>query len=70
MDDSQIIELYFARDEQAIHATDEKCGKKCLHTASNLLASRENSTECVNDIYTGPSRARFHQHTREKSLHS
>ncbi len=51
MDDSQIIELYFAREEQAIRATDEKYGKVCLHTANNLLPSREDAEECVNDTY-------------------
>ena len=29
MDDLSIIELYFARDEQAIKETDAKCGKLC-----------------------------------------
>lgn len=51
MDDSQIIELYFARDEQAIHATDEKYGKVCLRTANHLLASTQDAEECVNDTY-------------------
>lgn len=51
MDDSQIIELYFAREEQAIRATDEKYGKVCLHTANNLLPNREDAEECVNDTY-------------------
>lgn len=51
MDDLQIIELYFARNEQAIKATDEKYGKLCLHVANNILPSREASEECVNDTY-------------------
>lgn len=51
MDDSQIIELYFARDEQAIHATDEKYGKVCLRMAKKLLTSKEDAEECVNDTY-------------------
>ena len=51
MDDNQIIELFFARDEQAIQATDGKYGKVCLHTANNLLSSREDAEECVNDTY-------------------
>ncbi len=30
MDDLMIIELYFARDEQAIEETDTKYGKLCF----------------------------------------
>ena len=51
MDDLQIIELYFDRNEQAIKATDEKYGKLCLHVANNILPSREDAEECVNDTY-------------------
>ena len=51
MDDLQIIELYFARDEQAIKETDRKYGKTCLRVAYNLLSNNEDSEECVNDTY-------------------
>ena len=51
MDDLQIIELYFARDEQAIKATDDKYGRLCLCIAGNILSNREDSEECVNDTY-------------------
>ena len=51
MDDLQIIELYFVRDEQAINATDDKYGKLCLHVAINILSNQEDSEECVNDTY-------------------
>lgn len=51
MDDIQIIELYFSRDEQAIKATDEKYGKLCLQIAVNILSNREDADECVNDTY-------------------
>lgn len=51
MDDLQIIELYFARDEQAIKATDAKYGKLCFNVANNILFNREDSEECVNDTY-------------------
>ena len=37
MDDLQIIELYFARDEHAIKETDHKYGKLCFRVANNLL---------------------------------
>ena len=51
MDDLQIIELYFARDEQAIKETDRKYGKTCFRVANNLLSNNEDSEECVNDTY-------------------
>ncbi len=51
MDDIQIIELYFARDEQAIKVTDDKYGKLCLSIAFNILSCWEDSEECVNDTY-------------------
>ena len=51
MDDLQIIALYFARDEQAIKATDAKYGKLCFHVAKNILFNKEDAEECVNDTY-------------------
>ena len=49
--DAAIIELYFARDEQAIKATDEKYGKVCMQTSMNILNSHPDAEECVNDTY-------------------
>ncbi len=51
MDDSMIIELYFARNEQAIRETDSKYGKLCLHVSNNILCNTEDAEECVNDTY-------------------
>lgn len=53
MDDLTIIELYFARDEQAIKETDAKYGKLCYRIANNILNNDEDSQECVNDTYVG-----------------
>ena len=49
--DSQIIELYFARDEQAITATSVKYNSYCMRIAMNILHTHEDSEECVNDAY-------------------
>ena len=49
MDDNQIIELYFARNEQAIKETDAKYGKLCFSVANRILENNEDSEECVND---------------------
>ncbi len=51
MDDLMIIELYFARNEQAIKETDIKYGKLCFSMANNILFNDEDSEECVNDTY-------------------
>ena len=51
MDDLQIVELYFARDEQAIQETDRKYGKLCFQVANNLWACREDAEECVSAAY-------------------
>ena len=51
MDDSEIIELYFLRDEQAIDETDKKYGKLCLNIAKNVLGNNYDAEECVNDTY-------------------
>ena len=51
MDDRKIVELYFARDESAIRETEKKYSSYLFVTALNILNSREDSSECVNDTY-------------------
>lgn len=51
MDDSEIIELYFQRSEEAITQTVSKYGKYCYQIAYHILSSREDSEESVNDTY-------------------
>ncbi len=53
MDDNSIVELFFERNEMAIRETDEKYGKLCRSISYNILKSREDSEECVNDTYVG-----------------
>ena len=53
MEDLNIIELYFVRDEQAIKETDAKYGRLCHSIAYNILHNKEDSEECVNDTYIG-----------------
>ena len=45
MDDSQIINLYFARDENAIIETKNKYQNMCYRIAQNILYNREDSEE-------------------------
>ena len=51
MEDSDIIELYWHRSETAILETKKKYHKLCSHIADNILHSREDSEECVQDTY-------------------
>lgn len=51
MEDSQIVELYWERKEEAIKETSLKYGRLCTNIAKNILSSYEDSEECVNDTY-------------------
>lgn len=51
MDDQRIIDLYFARSEDAIRETEAKYGRYCHSVAYNVLHSHEDAEECVNDTY-------------------
>lgn len=51
MEDSQIIRLFFARDETAITETEKKYGKYCYKIAFNILLNDPDAEECVNDTY-------------------
>jgi len=53
MDDKQIIALYWARDEAAIPATAEKYSGYCGSIARNIVDSREDAEECLNDTWLG-----------------
>ena len=52
MEDVQIIDLYWLRDERAIGETDAKYGNFCHRIAMNILHSFQDSEECVSDTYT------------------
>ena len=51
MEDKQIIDLYFVRDEAAIAETARKYGRFCSSVALNILSNRGDADECVNDTY-------------------
>ena len=65
MEDEDILKLYFAREEKAIEKTSEKYGSYCRTIAENILESREDADECVNDTWLKawmtipPERPRF-----------
>ena len=47
----KIIALYRRRDEDAVRMTAEVLGGYCYAVAYNVLNSREDAEECVNDTY-------------------
>ena len=51
MEDSKIVDLYWKRSEQAISETQNKYGHYCLSIARNILPTREDAQESVNDTY-------------------
>lgn len=51
MDDANIVQLYWDRNEQAIPATADKYGNYCTSIAVSMLGSKEDAEECVNDTY-------------------
>lgn len=51
MEDRDIVELFWNRDPAAIRAVSEKYGKLCGTLARNILRSREDAEECVNDAF-------------------
>ncbi len=51
MDDCKIVDLYWARNEEAITESDKKYGRMLSSLSYSLLSSREDAEECVNDTY-------------------
>lgn len=51
MTDQQIVELYWNRDERAIHETDLKYRKYLYKIAYNILANEEDCEESINETY-------------------
>ena len=51
MDDSQIVELYWQKNADAISESAKKYGLYCFAIAENILHNTEDSEECVNDTW-------------------
>lgn len=51
MEDSEIVELYWQKNANAISETANKYGAYCFTIANNILHSAEDSEECVNDTW-------------------
>ena len=53
LEDENIIELYWDRNEKAIEETDYKYGKYLYTISYNILHNHLDSEECLNDTYLG-----------------
>lgn len=51
MEDNKIIELFYARNENAIRETEGKYSAYLMFISMNILNNKEDSSECVNDTY-------------------
>ncbi len=51
MDDASLIAMFFSRNEYAVTELASKYGKYCFCIAMNILGSREDAEEVVNDVY-------------------
>lgn len=51
MEDSKIIDLFWARSEFAIKETANKYSRYCYSISYNIVSSHEDAEECVNDTY-------------------
>lgn len=53
MDDREIVDLYWDRNERAITETDMKYGNYCRSIVYHILYDQEDTEECMNDTYLG-----------------
>ena len=51
MDDAKIIDLFWARNEEAIQETEKAYGRKLHGLANKILNNREDAEESVSDTY-------------------
>ena len=51
MDDSRIIDLYFARNEDAIRHTDDTYGRRLFALAERIVHNDQDAEESVSDTY-------------------
>ncbi len=51
MNDPQILDLFWARNQDAIAQTDQHYGRKLRGLAFRILRNREDAQECVSDTY-------------------
>lgn len=53
LDDTQILDLFFERSEQAVFELERCYGRAVRKTAANILRDPQDVEECANDTYLG-----------------
>lgn len=51
MEDVSILNLYWARSQDAIEESMRRYGALCRTVAGNILANAADAEECVNDVW-------------------
>ncbi len=51
LEDNEIVEMYFMRDQQAITQTDLKYGALCCSISVRIVSDSRDAEECVSDTY-------------------
>lgn len=51
MEDAQIIQRFWARDQAALQETERKYGARLCQLAMRILSNHEDAEECVSDTY-------------------
>ena len=51
MEDEEILDLYFAREERAVMETDRKYGPYCFKLANSILNDPQDAEDTVSDTY-------------------
>ncbi|MGM9601862.1 MAG: RNA polymerase sigma factor [Faecousia sp.] len=51
MEDREILDLYWQRDEQAIHQTEQRYGERLQGISYRIVGNLPDAQECVNDTY-------------------
>lgn len=51
MEDKEIVQLFWDRNEAALSVTEKKHGRRCITVARNILNNQEDAEDCVNEAY-------------------
>ena len=51
MEDKDIVDLYWQREERAVTETETKYGAYCRSVADRILHNEEDAEECVSDTW-------------------
>ncbi len=52
LNDSEIVKLFFARDEESIAQSEQKYGALCRSVIRHILPDERDTEECLNDVWS------------------